>query len=78
MRFRRSDTTLKVIHLVAPAAMKVVMVLLTGTFITRGLARDVDGNEPTILHQRLDIPIHGGDAEPFVMSLGAVQCFFRR
>ena len=53
--------------------MKVMMVRLACYFIACGLAWERDRIEPALRQQRLDIAIHGGNTQSFVVALRGAQ-----
>jgi hypothetical protein len=55
-----------------------MMMRFTCYLITRRLSREGHRIEPFFCHERLDIAVHGRDAQPIVVALRGIQCFFWR
>jgi len=62
-------------HALAFAALKVVVVVLPHQFEARVLSRQVHRLKLAFLHQRLQIAVDGGDAQPRHRLLRSVQHF---
>ena len=68
----------QVVDAAAVPAMKVVVVAFAGDFIARRLAGDLDGREPAIGDERVDVAIDGGHADILHDALGRGKCFVWR
>lgn len=67
-------TSLHFEHPVAMAAVEVVVVLLSGDFVPRGLTGQVDWNEPPVLLKTPQVSVYGCNPEPRHM----VPCSFEQ
>lgn len=65
----------QIVHPIAHAAMKMVMVSLSGPFVQRAERRMIHLPEPAVLKQQLDVPIDGGLIERFHDQPPAFQDF---
>ena len=54
------------------------MMLFAGHFVTRGIARYFDRLQPLFLNQRLDVSVHRGNPNAWVVLLCRSENFFRR
>ncbi len=63
-------------HLAAPITVEVMVMFLPSNFVTSGLARNRDRSQPPVFHQRADVSIHGGDADPLDLLLSVRKCLF--
>ena len=75
MRLDGEGATGQFEDLVAGPAMEMVVVLLAGDFVAGGLAGKVDGDEPALFDQSLDVAVNGGDAEAGNYFRGLLQDF---
>lgn len=55
-----------------------MMMLLAGNFVARRIARYFDGMQPSFLDQRLDVSVHRGNPNAWVVLLCRLESFFRR
>jgi hypothetical protein len=61
LRLRLSDAALEVVDLATTVALEVVVMAFAGELIPGRLAGNLDRVKPSVLYQRLDVPIDGGD-----------------
>jgi len=72
------SASFEVVQLAALVALEVMMMLFAGHFVARRVARYFDRLQPSFLHQRLDVSVHRGNSNAWVVLLGQSQRFFRR
>lgn len=63
LRLRLRDTAFEVIYLATAVALEVVVMTLAGEFVPGGVTGNLDCMKPSVLDQRLDVPVDGGDAD---------------
>jgi hypothetical protein len=74
----RGKTSFKFVKLLASIALEVMMMGLPGYFISSGIAGNLYGLQPSLLNQRLDVPIDGCLAQSWMVALCTLQNFIRR
>ncbi len=62
-------------HARAESAAEMMVVSLTGHFVSRRFARQLHGREPVVLKQRGDGSVHRGYAQPFHMISAGLKHF---
>ncbi len=65
-------------HPAALFAMKVMVMGLPRKFVDRGASRKINCRQPTFFEQPLDVPVNGGDSQPFDIGLRGFQDLLRR
>lgn len=73
LRHNRPRAAAQLKHPAALAAVEVMVVRLTRQLVTCRLAGQRDWIEPSLGQQRFDIPVHGGDAQRFIVALRGAQ-----
>jgi hypothetical protein len=72
-RFQVGGTAVELEEPITRATHEVVVVCLAGHFITGRLAGKVDGDEPSLLGESLEVAVHGGNSEAGHGKAGGLQ-----
>jgi hypothetical protein len=63
LRLRPSDAALEVVELATTVALEMVVVAFAGELIPGRLAGNLNGVKPSVLDQRLNVSVDGGDTD---------------
>ena len=62
---------------VATGAVEMVVVTLPVQLVPRHFAGELDGNQPSLVHEGPDVPVHRRDADPANFAAGGDQDLLR-
>ena len=76
--FALCSASFEVVQFATFVALEVMMMLFACHFVARGVAGDFDRLQPSFLNQRLDVSVHRGNPNAWVVLLCQPENFFRR
>lgn len=71
-----SGAPVHLVHAVAAPAMEVVVMTLPGDLVARGFAREIHGDDPSVVLKTLEIAVDRRDPETTHMGAGGVEELF--